>query len=149
MSLTQQARELAPEIIRFRHELHQEPEVGLDLPRTQEKVLAELAGLPLEITLGTGCTSVTAVLRGGAAAGDGATGRHAAPPCCCGRTWTRCRSRSRPASPSPPGMDGAMHACGHDLHTSMLAGAARLLARAAAPAPRRRRLHVPARRGGL
>ena len=40
-----------------------EPEVGLDLPRTQEKVLQVLDGLP-EVSTGTGCTSVTAVLRG-------------------------------------------------------------------------------------
>jgi hippurate hydrolase len=52
------------DIARFRHELHQEPEIGLDLPRTQEKVLKALDGLPYEITLGESTTSVTAVLRG-------------------------------------------------------------------------------------
>ncbi|MFP3481092.1 amidohydrolase, partial [Burkholderia sp. SIMBA_057] len=41
-------------------------EIGLQLPRTQEKVLKALDGLPFEITLGQETTSVTAVLRGGA-----------------------------------------------------------------------------------
>jgi metal-dependent amidase/aminoacylase/carboxypeptidase family protein len=38
------------------------PEAGLDLPRTQQKVLAALDGLPLTITTGIGLTSVTGVL---------------------------------------------------------------------------------------
>src|SRR3954471_24801317 len=48
----------------LRHRLHAEPDLGLDLPRTQERVLAALAGLPLEITTGRGLNSVVAVLRG-------------------------------------------------------------------------------------
>ena len=45
--------------------------------------------------------------------------------------------------------NGAMHACGHDLHTAALVGAARLLARHRDRPRGRRRVHVPARRGGL
>ena len=33
---------LAAEMTRLRHAIHREPEIGLDLPRTQEKVLAAL-----------------------------------------------------------------------------------------------------------
>ena len=54
------------DLVRLRQEIHQDPEIGLDLPRTQEKVLRELDGLGLEISTGTATTSVTAVLRGGA-----------------------------------------------------------------------------------
>src|ERR1700683_3752408 len=52
------------DLVSLRHALHQEPEVGLDLPRTQAKVLAALKDLPLEIIMGDGLTSVVAVLRG-------------------------------------------------------------------------------------
>src|SRR5918911_1340091 len=64
--LVDDARAVAGDIADLRHRLHAEPEIGLSLPRTQEKVLAALDGLPLEVTTGTTTTSVTAVLRGGA-----------------------------------------------------------------------------------
>ena len=66
MPITADAREMQADLARFRHELHREPEIGLELPRTQEKVLKALDGLGYEITLGQETTSVTAVLRGGA-----------------------------------------------------------------------------------
>ena len=52
MPITADAREMQADLARFRHELHREPEIGLTLPRTQEKVLKALDGLPYEITLG-------------------------------------------------------------------------------------------------
>ena len=51
-------------IVALRHDLHRRPEIGLHLPRTQERVLDELDGLGLEITTGQGLSSITAVLRG-------------------------------------------------------------------------------------
>ncbi|KQR72836.1 amidohydrolase [Arthrobacter sp. Leaf337] len=123
MSITADARELQGEIVRFRHELHREPEIGLDLPRTQEKVLKALEGLPYEITLGESTTSVTAVLRGGAP--------HASaekPAVLLRADMDGLPVQERTGVDFTSRIDGAMHACGHDLHTSMLAGAARLLA---------------------
>jgi hippurate hydrolase len=123
MSITADARELQGEIARFRHELHREPEIGLDLPRTQEKVLKALEGLPYEITLGESTTSVTAVLRGGAP--------HASaekPAVLLRADMDGLPVQERTGVDFTSRIDGAMHACGHDLHTSMLAGAARLLA---------------------
>ncbi|MFF1384258.1 M20 family metallopeptidase [Arthrobacter sp. NPDC058288] len=123
MSITADARELQGEIARFRHELHREPEIGLDLPRTQEKVLKALEGLPYEITLGESTTSVTAVLRGGAP--------HASaekPAVLLRADMDGLPVQERTGVDFTSRIDGTMHACGHDLHTSMLAGAARLLA---------------------
>jgi hippurate hydrolase len=121
MDLLDDARAMAEDLDRLRQEIHQDPEVGLDLPRTQEKVLRELDGLGLEISTGTATTSVTAVLRGGA--------RDEVDP----RTvLLRADMDALPVA-EDTGLDfastnGAMHACGHDLHTASLIGGARLLA---------------------
>ena len=45
---------IASELTELRRAIHADPEIGLDLPRTQRKVLDALDGLPLDITLGTG-----------------------------------------------------------------------------------------------
>ncbi len=112
------AAAIAGEITELRHAIHAEPEIGLDLPRTQEKVLAALRGLPLEIATGGGLSSVTAVLRG-AAPGPAVLLRG---------DMDALPVTERTGLPYASAVPGRMHACGHDLHTAMLAGAARLLA---------------------
>jgi hippurate hydrolase len=108
---------ISGEIAELRHSIHAEPEIGLDLPKTQLKVLEVLERLPLEISCGQSLSSVTAVLRG---ARPGKTvllrGDMDALPV-----------TERTGVPYSSQIPGAMHACGHDLHTAMLAGAARLL----------------------
>ena len=125
MSHLENARLLEPELIRLRHSLHQEPEIGLDLPRTQEKVLVELDDLPLEITLGQQLTSIGAVLRGTAGAEDETDSER--PVVLLRGDMDGLPVQERTNVPFTSRIDGAMHACGHDLHTAMLAGAARLL----------------------
>lgn len=106
-----------PTAIELRRAIHAEPELGLDLPKTTAKVKAALAGLPLEIREGPSTTGVMAVLRGPA---NGRTvllrGDMDALPLTedTGLTFTSLH-------------EGAMHACGHDTHVAMLAGAARAL----------------------
>jgi len=120
---------IAAEIAELRRAIHREPELGLDLPKTQEKVLAALDGLPLEITTGRALSSVTAVLRGGLADGSGPDGDGGGP----ARTvLLRADMDALPLTERTgvfysSRVDGVMHACGHDLHTAMLVGAARLL----------------------
>src|SRR5699024_3424241 len=46
------------DLIALRRRLHANPELGYDLPFTQQAVLDELAGLGLEITTGESLTSV-------------------------------------------------------------------------------------------
>ncbi|MGW8481889.1 M20 metallopeptidase family protein [Microbacterium sp. NPDC055903] len=112
-----EARAVLPGLVELRRALHADPELGLDLPRTQRKVLDALEGLPLEITTGTRTTSVVAVLRG---ALPGPT------------VLLRGDMDALPIEEAT-GLDfastnGSMHACGHDLHTAGLVGAAKLLA---------------------
>ena len=110
------AQDLLPELVAIRRELHQIPEVGLDLPQTQAVVLRELEGLPLEISVGTDTTSVTAVLRGA----------HPGPVVLLrgdmyGLPVTEVNDLPYRST------NGNMHACRHELHTTGLIGAARLL----------------------
>ena len=108
---------LLPEAIALRRAIHAEPELGLDLPKTTAKVKAALAGLPLEIREGPSTSGVVAVLRGPAN----------------GRTvLLRGDMDALPLTedtglPFTSQHEGAMHACGHDTHVAMLAGAARAL----------------------
>lgn len=124
VSLLDDARALTGDVTDLRHRLHQEPEIGLDLPRTQEKVLAALDGLGYEISTGTETTSVTAVLRGTAGAQDGAD----RPVVLLRGDMDALPVQEKTGVDYASRIDGAMHACGHDLHTAMLVGAAQLLA---------------------
>src|SRR5690606_31389554 len=91
---------------------------GLELPRTQAAVLDALEGLDLEISVGERLSSVVADLRGGAP----------------GPTILLRGDMDALPMPEDTGLEFAstventMHACGHDAHTAMLGGAARLLA---------------------
>ncbi|HEX4832821.1 MAG TPA: M20 family metallopeptidase [Trebonia sp.] len=120
MTFAREAAALAPDLITLRRALHRDPEIGLALPRTRQRVLDALAGLPAEITTSDANGSVVAVITGTAPARQ----RHA--------VFLRGDMDALPVR-EETGLDytasgDAMHACGHDLHTAMLAGAARLLA---------------------
>jgi len=125
--LRDDAYELTGDITRLRHQLHQRPEIGLDLPQTQQAVLDALSGLPLEISTGTSCSSVTAVLRGAAGATESSTGGQPAPAVLLRGDMDALPVQEATGLEFSSTIDGAMHACGHDLHTAMLVGAARLL----------------------
>lgn len=117
--LLHEARDLFGDVVRLRRSIHREPELGLELPRTQAKVLEELRDLPLEVRTGQRTTSVIADLRG-ALPGPA--------------ILLRADMDALPLH-EDTGLEfasataGQMHACGHDAHTAMLVGAARLLSR--------------------
>ena len=114
----EEAKAIQPRLVDLRRRIHREPEIGVDNPRTRQKVQDELADLDLDVRLHEETSGLVAVLRGGK------PGR---------RILLRGDTDALPM-PEETGLefaseiDGAMHACGHDAHTAMLAGAARLLA---------------------
>ena len=114
---TQDAETLLPDMIALRRAIHAEPELGLSLPRTTAKVKAALAGLPLSYREGPSTTGLVAILEGPKE----------------GRTVLLRGDMDALPLAEDTGLDfasnipGAMHACGHDSHVAMLAGAARLL----------------------
>jgi hippurate hydrolase len=111
------ARDLSDEIVALRRAIHAEPELGLHTPLTMAKVRDALSDLPLEWRVGTSTTGSVAVLKG---AREGQ------------KVLLRGDMDALPMDENT-GLDfastiaGRMHACGHDTHTAMLAGAARLL----------------------
>ena len=104
----------------LRRELHGHPEVGLDLPRTQEILLRELDDLGLQIHTGQSLSSITAVLR--------ATAPIEGPrPTVLIRSDMDALPVTETTGLSYAAAGTAMHACGHDLHMAALVGAARKL----------------------
>ncbi len=109
---------LLPDAIDLRRDLHTHPELGLDLPRTQQAVLEHVADLDLDVTTGTSCTSVVADL----------VGDPSGPTILLRGDMDALPMPEDTGLPYASEVAGAMHACGHDAHTAMLVGAARLLA---------------------
>jgi hippurate hydrolase len=111
------AERILPDVVDLRRRIHRTPELGLQLPNTQARVLEAIDGLDLGVRTGDAVTSVVADLAGD---GEGPT------------VLLRADMDALPM-PEDTGLefaselDGAMHACGHDAHTAMLVGAARLL----------------------
>ncbi len=111
------AEQILPDIISLRRKIHANPELGNQLPETTAAVVESLAGLDLNIRYSQQTTGLVATLHGG-------------------KPGPRILLRAdMDALPMPEDNDldfvsrnmGKMHACGHDSHTAMLVGAARLL----------------------
>lgn len=118
-TLTSAAAAIAGEITALRRAIHAEPELGLHTPKTRDKVRTALADLPIEWREGPSTTGLVGILKGGAGPGRS--------------VLLRGDTDALPM-PEETGLDfastipGVMHACGHDAHVAMLAGAARILA---------------------
>lgn len=115
------ATRIASDLIALRRRLHAAPEIGLRLPLTQQAVLAELESLDLEVTRGETLDSVVAVLRGGAARDS------ADRPTVLLRADMDGLPVTEQLDVPYASTNGAMHACGHDLHIAALVGALRIL----------------------
>lgn len=117
-SLLQDARAIADRIVTLRRAIHSEPELGLDTPKTRDKVRAELADLPLEWLEGPSTTGAIGILKGG----------KPGPAVLLRGDMDALPMQEETGLDFASTIAGRMHACGHDTHTAMLAGAARILA---------------------
>lgn len=125
--LLEQANDVFDDMVALRRDLHEWPEISNHLPRTRERVLQSLEGLPLDITLHETTSGIAAML----------TGDKPGP--------TVLLRADMDALPMPEDTDVAfksreeniMHACGHDTHTAMLMGAAKILSARKADIPGR------------
>ena len=117
-ALREEAKDLLTPTIELRRTLHQWPEVGNELPVTQETVLAALEGLPLDVTVHETTSGIAALLTGGSPG----------PTILLRGDMDALPLHEDTGLDFTSKADGSMHACGHDTHTAMLAGAAKLLA---------------------
>ncbi len=116
--MTKQTPNIQPDLVATRRYLHQIPEIGLSEFKTSDYVAGELGKMGYEITRGLAKTGIVATLRNGTSTRSiGLRADFDALPIVeeTGADY---------ASTHP----GVMHACGHDGHTAMLLGAAKILA---------------------
>jgi hippurate hydrolase len=117
MGFVEAGQAIAPGIVALRRAIHAEPELGLHNPKTAAKIRAALADLPLVWRQGPSTSGLVAHLKGPEN----------------GRTVLLRGDTDALPMPEDTGLafasttPGVMHACGHDSHVAMLAGAARLL----------------------
>ena len=104
-------------IVALRRDIHREPELGFDTKKTAEKVLGALDGLPLEVQTGVAENGIVATLRG----------KDGGPTVGLRADMDALPIHEETGLPFASEIEGKMHACGHDGHTSMLVGAAHAL----------------------
>ncbi len=118
-NLNQAIDEILPEVLALRHDLHQHPETAYEETRTAGKVVEFLSGLEnAEIQTGIGGTGLLVTI-----------GKSLEGPCVALRAdMDALPIEEASGVPWSSTVAGKMHACGHDGHTAMLAGATRILA---------------------
>jgi hippurate hydrolase len=121
-ALRDSAQSLSDRLVHNRRRIHEFPELGLTLPKTQAVVLEELKRIGVDsVREGKGLSSVVADIVGTA----GRTGKARV-------VALRADMDALPLTENN-GLEfasqnsGCMHACGHDSHVSMLLGAAEIL----------------------
>src|SRR5579864_1843305 len=114
--------ELVPDMVAMRRDLHEHPELAFEEVRTSGIVADRLRALGLEVQTGVAKTGVVGLLRGGVSQAHGKTiairaDMDALPI----HELNEIDYRSQ--------VDGKMHACGHDGHTSILLAVADILSK--------------------
>lgn len=141
--ILQDARQIQPWLVEIRRRLHRTPELGYQEHETSACIRQQLQELGIEFDYPVATTGVVA--RIGPGAGIGGAG-----PCVALRADMDALPIHEEADVDfRSEVPGKMHACGHDCHTTMLLGAARLLAKVKDSLPGTvKLLFQPAEEGG-
>jgi amidohydrolase len=115
-ALYAQAQQLADQIVAWRRDIHMHPELGFQEQRTARLVADTLAELGIETQTGVGKTGVVGYLGEGSPVIGIRADMDALP---------IDEENDVPYRSQTPGV---MHACGHDAHTAILLGVAKMLA---------------------
>lgn len=117
---------LQPEIVQWRRDIHQHPELGTHEVRTAKLVADQLRALGLQPRTGIAQTGVTAILKGGKPGPRIAIRADMDALPVTEQTGLPFASKVTGEYRGQP--VGIMHACGHDAHVAMLLGVASALA---------------------
>ena len=121
MPVKNRLAELLPEITEWRRDLHENPEILYDLPRTTALVEDKLRAFGCdEVVPGVGRSGVIGVIKGKSDSKGRVIGLRA--------DMDALPMDEKTGLPYASKTAGKMHACGHDGHTAMLLGAAKYLA---------------------
>lgn len=115
--ILKKAEAIKDELIRIRRDIHAHPEIGFKERRTSELIKRELEKLGIEVTANVGVTGVVGLLKG---RNPGKTLLIRADMDCL-------RIEEKNDLEYKSQNKGLMHACGHDVHTAWLLGAAMIL----------------------
>lgn len=123
--LDTQAEAVLPKVVAWRRDIHQHPELGNREVRTAGLVADRLRSLGLEVRTGVAHTGVVGILKGGKPGPVVALRADMDALPVTEEVDVPFKSTARATM---NGRDvGVMHACGHDMHTAMLMGAAEVL----------------------
>ena len=115
MTLLDKAHAMQDQLVAWRRDIHMHPELGFEEERTSRLVADSLRDMGIEIEVGVAETGVVARIGEGKPAVGIRADMDALP---------IDEANEVPYKSRTPGL---MHACGHDAHTSMLLGVAKLL----------------------
>jgi amidohydrolase len=128
-----EAAKVEPQIVEIRHDIHQHPELSNREERTSALVAAYLRKLGLDVKTGVAHYGIVAILKGGKPGPVIAVRADMDALPVTEQTSLPFKSTVRTTY---LGQEvGVMHACGHDLHTSILMGVASILASMRADIP--------------
>ena len=116
MNINKLAEDMQAQVVKWRRDLHQIPELDHDLPETSKYVQERLTEMSIPFVAMKNGSGILATITGGNA----------------GKTIAlRADMDALPIAEEAPvcfkSVNGNMHACGHDAHTAMLLGAAKVL----------------------
>lgn len=117
-SIKSVADDVYPEVVALRRTLHRHPELSGEEHETAQRVAERLEAVGLDVRTGVAGTGVVATLDGG----------RSGPTLLLRADMDALPIREETGLTFASENEGVMHACGHDLHTSSLLGAAMILA---------------------
>jgi len=120
MNIKMKIKDAAQDMVKWRHHIHQYPETAFNEINTSDFISQKLKEFGIEVHKGIGKTGLVGVIHGKNTSSDKTIGIRA--------DIDALPMTEKTNLPYASKNEGAMHACGHDGHTTMLLGAAKYLA---------------------